>query len=97
MLELTIKIKDIDYKSAIETLKPIIDERMNDAAFWKKWLVKGGIWTVKKIPKHTIDAIIAKIINSNSDKIARALCKEATKKNINVTIENILAKCKKDN
>ena len=97
MLELTIKIKDIDYKSTIETLKPIIDEKMNEEAFWKKWLVKGGIWTVKKIPQHNIDAIIAKVINSNSDKIVQALCKEVTKKNINVTIESILAKYKKDN
>ena len=97
MIELTVKIDDVDYASLAELLLPALEKEAESAdMLWAKLLLLGKGMSVsaaqsilKRMPQEKKDALAVKYINSNSVEIARKLEMTAAKNGFSLSIREI--------
>jgi hypothetical protein len=101
MLELKLKVSELDYDSLTELLLPAIFEQMgqgSDSPLWSRLLFSSQGLTesaakavLKKMSKEKKDELLIKYINKNSSKIAELFMKMALGQGINMTIDEVKA------
>ena len=100
MIELKIKIEDIDYDSLADILAPALKDRIESSEFpaWARLLfLAGGMdgaafkKILSRVPDDAIDDFVVKLLNEKSDKAAAMLEELAATKGINLKITDVSA------
>jgi hypothetical protein len=101
MIELKMKVSEVDYDSLTELLLPAIFEQMgqsSDSPLWSKLLFSSQGLTegaakavLKKMSKEKKDELLVKYINKNGAKIAELFMQMALSKGMKMTIDNVEA------
>lgn len=98
MLEVTLKIQDVDYIAAVDTLMPVLLERLsgssNPIASVLLRKAKGLSVSVAKaaldtLPTSTKEELAAACLNHYSTELSQAIANLMNQKNISLNVEGI--------
>lgn len=100
MIELKLKIENIDYDSLADLLAPALKDRIDSSEFpaWARLLfLAGGMdgaafkKILSSVPNDAIDDFVVKLLNDKSDKAAEIIEELAASKGINIKIADVSA------
>lgn len=100
MIELKLKIENIDYDSVADILAPALKDRIDSSDFpaWARLLfLAGGMdgaafkKILSRVPNDAIDGFVAKLLNEKSDKAAEFLEEMAASKGVKIKISEVKA------
>ena len=100
MIEINLKIEDIDYDSIADILAPALKDRIEGSEFpaWARLLfLAGGMdgdafkKILSRVPDDAIDEFVVKLLNEKSDKAAEMLENMAMSKGIRIKIADVKA------
>ena len=94
MLEVTIKIADIEYEKTYTNLEPIIKNRL-EKKWWNGILFKIGDLATKKVSENTINKLLCVVVKSKKDVIIESLNDIANQNGIVLKLEDISVKNRK--
>lgn len=100
MIEIKLKIEDIDYDSVADILAPALKDRIDGSEFpaWARLLFLAGGMNgdafkkiLSRVPKDAIDDFVVKLLNEKGDKTAEFLEEIASSKGVNIKISDVKA------
>lgn len=98
MIEVTLKIRDVDYAAAVDTLMPVLLEKLSGSANPIASLLLGKTKglpaaavkaALEVLPKGTRDELAAACLNHYSAEISQALANLAAQKDIRLCVERV--------
>lgn len=98
MIEVTLKIQDVDYAAAVDTLMPVLLERLSGSANPIASLLLGktkGLPSaavkaaLEVLPKGTRDELAAACLNHYSAEISQAIANLAAQRNLHLSVESV--------
>ena len=100
MIELKLKIEDIDYDSLADILAPALKDRIDSSEFpaWARLLfLAGGMdgqafkKILSRVPSDAIDEFVVKLLNEKRDRAAVVLEDLAASKGVKIKISDVSA------
>ena len=100
MIELKLKIEDIDYDSVADILAPALKDRIDSSEFpaWARLLfLAGGMdgaafkKILSRVPDDAIDGFVVKLLNEKSEKASQIIEDMAASNGIKIKIADVKA------
>ena len=100
MIELKLKIEDIDYESVADILAPALKDRIDSSEFpaWARLLfLAGGMdgaafkKILSRVPDDAIDGFVVKLLNEKSEKASQIIEVLAASNGIKIKIAAVMA------
>ena len=100
MIELKLKIDNVDYDSLADILAPALKDRIESSEFpaWARLLfLAGGMdgsafkKILSRVPSDAIDEFVVKLINDKSGQAAKMIEDMAASKGINIKVSDVSA------
>lgn len=98
MIEVTLKIREVDYAAAVDVLTPLLLDKLsassNPIASFLRGKARGLPATAAKaaldvLPKNTRDELAAACLNRYSGEVSQAITSLAAQKNLPLDVEGV--------